>query len=49
MKSEKEIRELYDKLSDNELIVSLNKEGFVKYSDKGGHWLDCLDWILRED
>ena len=47
MKSEKEIKELKEKLdSKNPSIKELDADGFLSFSDKAGHWADCLDWIL---
>lgn len=48
MKSEKEIKELIEKLDKNKLIKELDKQGFVEYTYKAGHWLDCLNWVLRK-
>lgn len=48
MKSEKEIREMHEKLNNNKSIKELDEEGFVNYTDKGGHWSDCLDWVLTD-
>ncbi len=47
MRSEKEIRELKDKLEKR--IEELEDEGFVELTDKGDHWIECLDWVLEED
>ena len=46
MKDEKEIRELKEKIEkvcdDEEL------NDYFRLSDKGGHWLDCLEWVLEK-
>lgn len=46
MKSEEEIKEMLGKL-DNKSINELSDDGFVDYSDKAGHWEDCLRWVLK--
>ena len=49
MKSEQEIRELLRKLDNKDKqIKELDEEGFLSWSDKAGHWADCLNWMVEE-
>jgi len=48
MKTEKEIREMLIKLSKNKQIKELDEEGFLSWTDKAGHWADCLGWVLNK-
>jgi len=45
MKTEKEIRELKEKLENS--FKELDDAGFITLTEKGGHWLDCFEWILE--
>jgi hypothetical protein len=46
MRTEKEIRELKEKI---EKAPSIDGDtSFCNLTDKGGHWLDCLDWVLND-
>lgn len=45
MKDEKTIRELKKKIErvgDDEVL-----EDYFELTNKGGHWLDCLEWVLE--
>ncbi len=49
VKSEEEIKEMLKKLdSKDKQIKELDEEGFLRWSDKAGHWVDCLDWVLSK-
>ncbi len=49
MKSEQEIKELKKKLdSKNLAIKELDADGFLSWSEKAGHWADCLDWVIKK-
>ena len=47
MRTEKEIRELRDKIEES--IRELEAGGFAVLTNKGEHWLDCLDWVLEDE
>ncbi len=42
-----ELQELYDKLTKSKEVKELDDAGFITLSDKGGHYTDCLAWILE--
>jgi len=46
MKTEEETKKLVDKLEKIDEDKSL--DGFYSMTDKCGHWLDCLAWVLGE-
>ena len=49
MKTEKEIMKMFRKLTNNKGIEELDSNGFISYTDKSGHWEDCLAWILDKE
>lgn len=49
MRTEKEIKELLDRLDAKKgVLKELDNMSFLSLSDKAGHWIDCLEWVLGE-
>lgn len=46
MKSEEEIRALIKTINDTEKSIKI--DGMLELTDKAGHWLDALEWVLED-